>query len=644
MKTNFFRKIKLLKTFSVLVGVLLGYTIVYPQPYYGFNFDKEWEWVELIYGNYNVSANSKNLIEQLEEIIDINDARILFKNLSLLESLNQVKDLIYIAEQDSLIQPNDFKQKLESAFIYFDATDNLDGLIYTAYILAPLQKNSPFNNKSFKEKKPLLNIVDTLNIDFKLNYTYDNAELILDLLGKTEIDFYQELENQVPSYTQKLKLDKEKINLCFQYATNNSPLYNIYKVINPASFSNLGGIYLYRDKISRAISKYKRDEDLITFEVKNRVFQFLPYQVSLNSKINFSLGLEVNDEFLNSQYVKETYVNVESFGENYLKLVKFITRQLFIKGRNQIYTNILPYTVKGIDTVLVFILNEVQSGGVLNYVAPVSDESRPLSLLEKDFQYFRKVIKEIQFSKKEAIDSLIQEGLSGFAMFHTMGTEMTFTMDRLMGKQGIKNSLVLGPVHFFDDYIDVYQENKKIRTVFRFSEEFEEKIKSLKIVYDENIAFDVLKLSLKQKENENNPDKWREILITESEKLANKYKKHSKSNLVNIYLADLLFKEGVYDESVKYFTKVIANSDEKIRVFVMIYSLFEKKSLYDECKIISTELLNYIPNCISAYLLRGIANFKTMAFNEAKNDFEKVLEFDPYNREALEYLTQIENR
>ncbi|MCX7833386.1 MAG: hypothetical protein N2490_04170 [Ignavibacteria bacterium] len=635
---------KLLKTLLTILLLFGGYSFIYSQPYYGFNFDKEWEWVELIYGNYNVSPTSKALVEELEKMIDINDARILFKNLSLLDSLNQVKDLIYIAELDSLIQPIDFKQKLENAFMYFDAVNNLDGLIYTAYILAPLQKNSPFNYKTYKERKPLLNVVDTLNIDFRLEYDYRNAELILDLLNEKDIDYYNELENKLPEYSQKIKLDKEKINLCFQYATNNSPLYNIYKVINPTSFSNLGGIYLYKERILKTIGKYKKDENLITFEVKNRVFQFLPPEVSINTKINFSLGFEVNNDFFTNQIVKETYLNIEPFGENYLKLVKHITRQLFIKGRNQIYTNILPFTVKGSDSVLVYILNEVQSGGVLNYIAPILDESRPLSLLEKDFQFFKRIINELSYSKKEIIDSLIREGLSGFAMFHTMGTEMTFTMDRLMGKQGIKNSLVLGPIHFFDNYINVYYDNKKIRTVFRFSEAFEEKIKTLKTLYDENIAFEVLKLSLKQKENEKNLDKWREILINESAKIVNKYKNHYKLYLANLYLADLLFKEGVYDESVKYYSKVIASSDEKIKVFMIIYSMFEKRSLYQECKLISTEIINHIPNFATGYLLRGIANFKISSFNEAKSDFEKVLQFDPYNNDAINYLNQIGNQ
>ncbi len=635
-------KISFLKILPI-VFLVFSFEVLHSQPYYGFNFDKEWEWVELIYGNYNVSETSKNLVEELENIIDINDARILFKNLSLLDSLNQIKELVKIAEIDSNIKPTDFKKKLESAFMYFDAIDNLDGLIYTAYILAPLQKDSPFNSKSYKEKKSLINIFDTLKIDFRLTYNYKNAELILDLLDKKNVDYFQLLKDNSPDFAERLKLDGDKINLCFESATQTAPLYNIYKVINPASFSNLGGIYLYKDKISRTINKYKRDEDLLTFEVKNRVFQLLPYEVSLNSKLNFSLGLEVYDDYFTDQNVKETYINIESFGENYLKFVKNITRQLFIKGRNQIYTNILPYAIKGIDSVLVCILSEVHSGGVLNYIAPIAEESRPLTLLEKDFQYFKKVIKDIKYSNKEVIDSLIREGLSGFAMFYTMGTEMTFTMDRLIGRQEIKNSLIFGPIHFFDSYINVYHDNEKIRSVFRFPVDFEEKVKSLKTVYDDNITKDVLKLSLKQKENEENPEKWREILIDEASKIAYKYRNHFKLNLVYIYLADLLFKEGIYDEASKYFSKVIEKSDEKERIFIRIYSMFEKKSLFEESKLLCSETIKHIPNCISAHLLRGIANYKTDNLNDAKIDFEKVLELDPFNETALKYLELIEN-
>lgn len=644
MKTIFNIKTNLLKTSLTTLFVFLLLNSSFTQPYYGFNFNKEWEWVEFIYGNYDVSTTSKGLIEELEKTIDIADARILFKNLSLLESLDQVKELIYIAELDSMIKPTDFKQRLESAFTYFDASNTLNGLIYTAYILAPLQKGSPFNSKSYKEKKPFLNVFDTLNIAFELKYNYSNAELILNLLNEKDVDYYQIIEDNFPEYAKNLKLDKEKVNLCFQYAINNSPLYNIYKVINPSSFSNLGGIYLYKEKIAKAINKYKRDEELLTFEIKNRVFQLLPYEVSINSKINFSLGFEVYDNYLSNQINKETYVNVETFGENYFNLIKYVTRQLFLKGRNQIYTNILPYIIRGSDSTLVYILNEVQSGGILNYIAPISEENRPLSLLEKDFQYFKKVIKEIKYSKKEVIDSLIREGLSGFAMFYTMGTEMTFTLDRLMGRQNIKNSLVLGPIHFFDNYIKVYYENEKIRSVFRFPTDFEEKIKSLKLVYDEEIAYEILRLSLKQKENENDPEKWRQILVNESEKIAYKYRNHYKSNLVNIYLADLLFKEGIYDESVKYFSKVIADSEEKVKVYIKIYALFEEKSLFEECKIISTEVLKYIPNCSSAYFLRGVAYYKTSCFSEAKDDFQKVLELDPYNEEASKYLIEIDNQ
>ena len=93
-----FNKIILLIFLTIFPGVHYGG--LYAQPKYNFNFGKNWEWGELMYGGYPVSFEALKILEQMQDDLSIVQGRFLFKNLSILDSVNQIRQLSEITNYD----------------------------------------------------------------------------------------------------------------------------------------------------------------------------------------------------------------------------------------------------------------------------------------------------------------------------------------------------------------------------------------------------------------------------------------------------------------------------------------------------------------------------------------------------------------
>jgi len=604
------------------------------QPEYKFNFDKEWEWVEFIYGGHEVSEEAKSLVDYMNKTVDIVDGRILFKQLSLLESVNDILRLTEIARLDSSIIKNNHPYILDSLLHNFYEQNTLNGLIYAAYKLFLARGNPPFSSKTFVKKEMLTSIDDTVDAGFELNFDYTNAELILNLLENEKNDFYNVIKSKSPDFAEKIIFDENTVNDCFRNAIDNSPLYTIYKLIFPESYGNLGGIYIYKELYRRAIFELKSKEQQIKFEVKNRVFQFLPSDMNLNTNLKYTLGLKSQEDF---NLTGNLIYNLEYSGNDHRQVFINLTRSIFNKGKSRIYLDIIPYLFDKSDTLYAKIISAVHDGGMINYIAPTSIDNRPLTLLEKDFMHFRRTCNEIKSgTDPELIDTLIKNGLEGLGLFYTMGTQMTFTIEKVLGKSAIKNSMIHGPFYFFGKYIDSYREDpKNIRIIFRFPEDFEEKINLMGRKISNEIISDVSKLS-SEKGNylQNDIQIWNDTLIRRSLELQNKYGKKYNGYQVYLLTGELFLANKLFSDATESFLKAYFDVPDKERFFNIISGKMFDNNAYKECLEFTDEFLKLNRNINNIYLMRAKCFIKTGNDENAIKELETVLSFDPDNIEA----------
>ena len=92
------RRISILQIFLVLAALC---TQLDAQPKYPFDFNEDWEYVQLMYGGYNISPESFSILNSFMEEVNIRDGRVIFGCLLNLDSLNNIKSIVDIPAGDS---------------------------------------------------------------------------------------------------------------------------------------------------------------------------------------------------------------------------------------------------------------------------------------------------------------------------------------------------------------------------------------------------------------------------------------------------------------------------------------------------------------------------------------------------------------
>jgi len=608
------------------------------QPKYDFDFNKEWDWVELRYGGYGLTADANAILERLMPSMNISDARILFKALSQLDSVNYVKKISGIAEYDLPENREKNKARIDSIFRDFCVQNTLSGLVYAVELIDALKNKEEFSGKQFTDRELHLNIADTTGIKIDMRFDYSKAITTLDLLNKSLIT-ESDIENLAELYEAEVgTYNPDSIAIIVNHAINSSPLFSIYKWIFPLSFKDLGGVSLYKEKIRSVLDKIQAKEDVLRIDIQNRLFVFLPKYIDYTSEVEFVIGSNLFPEISNGHKIP---VNIEFFGDNYEQITKYITRKLFRQGREQVTLNIFHHLYTGNDSLLFIAMNSVQEGGMLNYIAPLSVENRPSSLLEKDFMHFRRTVKEIEKGKdKKLIDTLLSNGMYGNLLFHTMGTQMTFSIEKVVGKKALKNSLMLGPASFFKNYVEAYYEDKKnIREIFRFTPEFEIKIDLMNDIVPEYLFSEVVEI--KSKSGKLRDTAKANFVNREIQKVLKKFSTDRNSDLLQLLISRLLFDMGYYDQSLVYFQKALPSLKDKQRSLKLEIYDHISKSQYSTALTLANEYIKYFPESDDSYLTRAEIYYRLNDFDKSITDLEKTLSINPYNEKANSLLEKV---
>jgi tetratricopeptide (TPR) repeat protein len=613
---------------------------------YEFDFNKNWEWYELYSCDAAVSNQLIKNIQELSKDWSIDEGRYLFRCLIKLDSLNEILNLPQVIDTDSNTGKKTWKIAAAKELKYFNEAGTFRGLITAAITITKIKKYFSPDRKLFDNRKFYIKITEKIDTASHITINTKAASQILDLCSKNspdENDF--KIVNESDEINELFKnqnfgLSKELFLNFLNLSRNRKPIFEIYKLFNPYSYGGLGFVSTHLNEFKNVVQSLDANQGKLKFYVISLLSQFFPKGAWLEANVLFLFGnFEKTHKYylgMNEEYQEKLKVNLNILGDDYEYLARYLTRRLFIYEKYNTQLDIFPYYFKNEDTLILQLLTEVYDGGISNYMAPILESNRPLSLLEIDFLHFKTTTNAILFKKKKTvIDSLLKAGLGGRFLFYTMGAQMAYTIDRTLGRTALNDALLYGPIEFFKIYIDAYEADKKqITEKFRFNDAFEEKIFQMRKMIPKEIYKDMYDINVRYIDPAPIPGVV--------EKLKKKYI-DSKEDAANFYLigGQLLFDNMFYDKSLVYFNKCINELPDKLSVSRRIGLLYYYKGAFREAIEMLSNYIKLSPVSADAYVYRGMAYYMDKQYEKAKTDFEKVLQIDSSNEEAKNYLDSI---
>jgi len=545
---------------TVLLIIFIPLSGSFSQDKYDFNFNDEWDWYDLKLNDKCINSTIlQGYIKVLMEEFSIEDGRILFRELTKLDNLTDVKNMVFIPHLEDDPYQISWRANLDTNLAGFNEFNTFDGLITTAYKLSKFHIKDYFTGGFFKKRRFYENVIPSHSLKINLEIEYFPANFFLNLFDNSKISD-SELEvvdssEVIRSFYDSLHnpgMDHEKYLNFISFAKNKEPLIQIFKVLNPISVRVMGGVSLYTQDFRRVLNTITRYEKNIRDEALYILSIFLPDSLSFDTKAYFSFG-NFNDTLNNRD--NEFVIRLEECGDDYEKVSKLLARGVFKVLRDDIEININNYIVKGEDSLLLSILDDIYYTSCINYIASEFKEDLPSALLEKDFLFFNKSMDKILKNEDTTgLDSLFKIGFSGNALYYTMGMQVANYIDRFAGKKNLRNAITLGPIYFYDCYIDMYEQNsERIRNVFTFYDDFESKIRE----WSKITNYDMHKEVLNIQQYHTDSSRFFKEISNLNEKYKNDY------FVFNLLIGQMLYKFEYYTESLKYFRRALPYTPNK---------------------------------------------------------------------------------
>ncbi|MCE1163939.1 MAG: tetratricopeptide repeat protein [Bacteroidetes bacterium] len=627
-----FRYLSYGRVLSVAALMLILFSGLTKAQYkYNFDFGKDWDWVDLLIDEQSSLFGVQEQIKYLRDEFQIEEGRILFRELAKLDSLNQLRGLPEVINEDIVKNRRYFFSIYMPAVKDIDFGEHFGGIVRAAVFVAKIRDNFNEEKKPFQDRRYIVKLTELKKSNIQLNFNYNAADNILDALTKnvseSDIVSTPEMKFLLENFDNQC-VTREDLENCFRQVRKDDPLTKIYILSNPMAFMCLG-------YVEQFLSEYKKSLDLIKREQQN---------ILENSVYLLSLFFPENIDFKNNVYMfygsrncgwryrdNSILLDLSRFGDNYELLTKYLTRELFFDERDDIQLNILKYLYTREDTLIYNLLDEVYSNGVSNYIAPILQANRPSSLLEKDFILFKKTMKAIEDRRPQnVIDSMFSLGVTDM-YFHSMGAQMAYCIDVYMGRDALRQTLLFGPLYFFEKYIETYMlDDSPIRSVFRLPSNIETKIYNMGAGISYDMLSDVVNVKVLYNDSaQMNPQVG---------KIYSKYKGRKDIWFLNFITGKLYLDKAYYPQSLDYFMNCMQGINDRMKFVRDIGDIYFENKAYKESAKMYDKYVTYSGGILDSYLKRGAAYFESGEIDKAKQDFETVIKMDPDNTKAKEYL------
>ena len=175
-------------TKGLIILIALSVNLIASQKFYSqdnpeFDFNSDWTWDELTEYVVLVDPSLLKIVDEQKKLLSNYDVRLILRELSRLNSLNELKDLSIPARSDP---ENDSEKKeywdsvFSNSFNDIQTEVNISNLLKSLSVLTEIRKSNLLNEKfDFKERDYLYQPIKPLSNMIILNFDYSSADALL---------------------------------------------------------------------------------------------------------------------------------------------------------------------------------------------------------------------------------------------------------------------------------------------------------------------------------------------------------------------------------------------------------------------------------------------------------------------------------
>ena len=278
--------------------------------YTGIDLEQDLNWQD--FEEHATSEHTRSRIERLKDLISIEDARFLLRQLSNLDNPEEVKELFVlqklqndwggsfygaipeqITEEDTIPVPTDFENLVRAALCLAEIHyRNYEAISNTGW------RALQFRNETFPRSE-----VQSRSRSVRLDLDISGIQKLLELFTKDSVtvDEAMKVVNH-PSFTEMIKhrrslgyipkpwITKKRLGKFIQRAVSHEPLDMIWKWLNPWNLFGLADISMNLEKYQGLLDTISFYKDDMVNQVLRRISMFAPKDVVFRDRCSFAVG------------------------------------------------------------------------------------------------------------------------------------------------------------------------------------------------------------------------------------------------------------------------------------------------------------------------------------------------------------------
>lgn len=358
--------------------------------------------------------------------------------------------------------------------------DGQAGIIRVAYLVSKLRKNRIEIQKSSKYyvaqftgaslELPGYEERD-FNKNIELNFDYQPAQLILDMLSRSDLS-YQEIEeklelhqfNELINHRNQnfygTPLNKERLAACLQIASSTKPIDKLYRHMNPDGLLYFTDIKTHIDAYKRQLSDLSKNEEKIFKYINTRISPYLPQNTKFKRKVSF-FYINDADGWASGDV---TALDLNYYKDSYEKLLSLLVHETYHSGQNAVSKDDETKYEENVQS-FVDAVNYLFGEGTATYIEPPTIKTtEEYEIAIKEGIELMEGIYDNTISAYDAVraQELQNKGVAGAGPFYWLGAEMSKVIVDKKGKEQLANIIPDGGVHFFKTYFKAAGKEKNM--------------------------------------------------------------------------------------------------------------------------------------------------------------------------------------
>jgi len=412
-------------------------------------------------------------------------------NTELTKVINLVSDLSRPAVSQLLVSHFylDGSFKWKSVQPYLDSLtvrppDGEAGIVRVAYLVSKLRKKrieiqksskyyvAQFSGVSFK--LPKYEERD-INKNIVLSFDYQPAQLILDILSRSDVSYHEILDKvNLHQFVELIDhrnqsfyttpLNKERLATCLQIASSTKPIDKLYKYMNPDGLLYFTDVKTHLAEYKKQLVDLSKNEQNIFKYINASISPLLPPNTEFSRKVSFFF-INDADGWASGDV---TALDLNYYKDSYEKLLPLLVHETYHSGQHAVARNDETKHEENVQS-FIDVMDYLFGEGTATYIAAPSAKTKEENELAiKEGIKLMEGIYTNTITKYDAIKTreLQNKGIVSAGPFYWLGAEMSKVIVDELGKGQLAAIIPNGGILFLKTYFKAVEKSKKTINMF----------------------------------------------------------------------------------------------------------------------------------------------------------------------------------